>query len=87
MKKILVHINVPQVDCNYDIMIPPKEKIINIINIVNKNIKNTYNEYMISMISSNSSLYNKYSGIKYDTSLIIEDTDIVNNTYLVLINE
>ena len=84
MKKILVHISIPQVDCNYDIMIPPKEKIINIINIVNKNIKNIYSDYNIS---SNSSLYNKYSGIKYDNSLLIEDSDIVNNTYLVLINE
>lgn len=81
--KILIKLQVPEIDEEYDIFIPVNKRIGNIILLLNKaitelsngdyNLKDTY------------SFYNKETGERYDEKLLIRQSNIRNGTNIVLI--
>ena len=80
--KVLVEIIVPVIEQNYDLYLPINKKIGNIINLIEKAI-NEFNEDAFGM-SPSISLYNSYTGVKYDNNEILRKTDIRNGSKLVL---
>lgn len=81
--KILVILNLPELDENYDIMIPISRKIGNIIELISKFLsEETEEKYKIDL---HKNLYNKESGQRYNNNQLVIETDIRNGTRLVLI--
>lgn len=80
--KVLVNIVVPQLDKNFDILLPINKKIGNILELIDDALQEL-NDYYNKDTSVN--LYNKYTGQKYMLGSRILDTDIRNGTVLILI--
>ena len=81
--KVLVTINVPSLEQSFDIVVPVNRRIHNVIALVKKslfdisghafNMENIY------------TLYNAETGAPYDMNMLIRDTDIRNNSRLILL--
>ena len=81
--KVLVTVNVPSLEKSFDIFVPVNRRVHNVIALVNKslfdisghafNMENTY------------TLYNAETGAPYDMNSLIRDTDIRNNSSLILL--
>lgn len=81
--KVLIILNVPEIDETYDMMIPISRKVGNIIELISKFlIEVTDNKYKIDI---HKNLYNKETGQRYNSNTLVIDTDIRNGTRLVLI--
>lgn len=81
--KVLVILNIPEIDESYDIMIPISRKVGNIIELISKFLnEETDGQYKIDI---NKNLYNKESGQRYSNNQLVVETDIRNGTRLVLI--
>lgn len=81
--KVLVILNIPEIDESYDIMIPISRKVGNIIELISKFLnEETDGQYKIDI---NKNLYNKESGQRYSNNQQVVETDIRNGTRLVLI--
>ncbi len=78
MNKILVNITIPVLEKSYDLWIPVNKKINNIIILIIKGIDN-YNPKFLPK------LYNKLTGENYDGDAIVQDTNIMNASELILI--
>lgn len=80
--KVLVQLIVPDVDEKYDIYLPLNKKIGKVIELLNKSVAEmTDGEYEGS---NKTCLYNRYTGARYDFNSSVYDTDIRNNTILIL---
>lgn len=81
--KVLVHINVPEIDEEFDIYIPINKKIGNILILLNKAINELSNGVL--PISNSNVLYNCFTGERYRYDSVLIDTNIRNGTRLVLL--
>ncbi len=80
--KILVVLNVPEIDEVFDLYIPVNRKVGNIIELLKKLIDDvTDNSYEIT---DSVCLYSKQNGLKYDNNSLVYDTDIRNGSGLIL---
>ena len=82
--KVLVKLLIPEIDEEYDLFLPINKKIGNIILLLNKAI----NELSNNLFEGNnySELYNALSGEIYKPDVLLKNTNIRNNTKLVLIS-
>ena len=81
--KVLVTINVPSLEKSFDIFVPVNRRVHNVISLIKKslfdlsghafNVENIY------------TLYNAETGSAYDMNSLIRDTDIRNNSRLILL--
>ncbi len=82
--KVLVKLLVPEIDEEYDIFLPINKKIGNIIILLNKAINEMSNNVFIE--NNYSELYNATTGQTYEPNILLNDTNIRNNTKLILIS-
>ena len=80
--KVLVKVIVPELDKSYDVFIPINRKIGNIIGLLNKSISDM-NEDCFE-ISNKRCLYNRYTGTRYNFNNLLYETDIRNDSVLIL---
>ncbi len=83
--KVLVKLNVPELDITYDIMIPTNEIMWKIKKLLIKSISDL-NRIKID-INKNYILLNKNNNRMYNNNEIVYNTDIRNSTELILISD
>lgn len=81
--KILIKLIVPELDKTYDLFIPISKKVGNIIKLVNKGLEELNNDVYFG--NKHQFLYNRYTGVRYNVNSLIYETDIRNDTILILI--
>lgn len=81
--KVLVKLLVPEIDEEYDLFLPINKKIGNIINLLIKAV----NELSNNAFQGNNltELCNSNTGEIYEIDILLKNTDIRNNTKLVLL--
>ena len=81
--KVLVSVNVPQLECKYDIYVPVNRKIHNVIGM----IKNSLQDLSQGAFDANGNymLYNRENGMAYDMNILVRDSDIRNGSKLILL--
>ena len=80
--KVLIRLIVPDIDEKYDVYLPLNKKIGKVIELLNKSVAEMSDgEYLGS---TKTCLYNRYTGARYDFNSRVCDTDIKNNTILIL---
>lgn len=82
--KVLVSLNIPEIDKDYDIYLPVNKKIGNIICLLNKAINELSDG--VFPISEYNCLYNAETSEIYSLNVLLINTDIRNGTRLVLIS-
>ena len=83
--KVLVNINVPEIDKNFDVYLPINKKIGNIIILLNKLINElTDGEFTLS---KDNRLYNLTTKELYTSDILLANTNIRNGTLLVLLTK
>lgn len=80
--KVLVRLIVPEIDKTYDVLLPISRKIGNILYLLNKGLEEQNGNSFKA--NNHGSLYNRYTGTRYSVNSIIYDTDIRNDTILVM---
>lgn len=81
--KILIKLIVPELDKSFDLFIPISKKIGNIIELINKGLEELNNDVYFG--SKRQFLYNRYTGVRYNVNSLVYETDIRNDTILILI--
>lgn len=83
--KVLINLNVPEIDQSFDIYLPINKKVGNIINLLNKAINElTDGEFELSL---NNKLYNKTTKELYQSDILLANTNIRNGSSLVLLSK
>lgn len=83
MNKVLVTVEVPILEKEYDIFIPVNKKILLVIELVGSAVKELSNdEYKLR---PNSYLYNKMTGLPYDTNNTVKEDGIKNGDRIILL--
>ena len=83
--KVLVSLFIPEIDKKYDIYLPINKKVGNIINLLNKTINElTIGEYQLSNCNV---LYNVVTKEKYQSDILLANTNIRNGSQLVLLSK
>ena len=83
--KVLVNINVPEIDKNFAVYLPINKKIGNIIILLNKLINElTDGEFTLS---KDNRLYNLTTKELYTSDILLANTNIRNGTLLVLLSK
>lgn len=82
--KVLVSLNVPEIDKTYDVYLPVNKRIGNIICLLNKAINELTDG--VFPISEYNSLYNVDTSEVYSLNALLLNTDIRNGSKLVLIS-
>ena len=81
--KVLVSLSIPEIDKKYDVYLPINKKIGNIINLLNKSISElTDGEFILSTANS---LFNATTKEKYESDILLANTNIRNGTELILL--
>lgn len=82
--KVLIKLLVPEIDEEYDLFLPVNKKIGNIINLLIKAV----NELSNNIFQGNNltELCNANTGEIYEIDVLLKNTDIRNNTKLVLLS-
>lgn len=82
MEKVLVKVYVPMIEKIYDLWIPSHKKIYNVIILLVKAINELSNgNYQVESLPY---LYDKITGIKYDVTISVKESNIRNGTELIL---
>lgn len=81
--KVIVKLIVPEIDKTYDVLLPVSKKIGNIIELLSKSLSELNNENF--KFTKKLCLYNSYNGMRYNFNNLIIETDIRNDSILVLI--
>lgn len=81
--KVLVKIVVPEIDKTYDVFLPISRKIGNIIGLLNKSISDMNEDCF--PVSTKKCLYNRYTGTRYNFNNLLSETDIRNDSVLILL--
>lgn len=81
--KVLVKLIVPELDKTYDIMLPLNKKIGSVIKLINKALEDLNDG--IYKGNEHQCLYNRYTTIRYNFNSYVYETDIRNDTILILI--
>ena len=81
--KVLVKIIIPEIEETYDVFLPINLKVGNII----KKLGDTICEISDNSFVNNNKrcLYNRYTGFRYEFNSLIAETDIRNDSILILI--
>lgn len=81
--KVLVRLNVPSLEEKYDVYIPVNRKINNVI----KMLKATLSEISLGVFNKDVDyiLYNAQTGDMYDMNKLVRDTDIRNDSQVILL--
>ena len=82
--KVIVNINVPEIDTSFDVYLPVNKKIGNIILLLNKAINEMTNGHY--PLSTTNLLYNVDTKEVYESDKMLLNTNIRNGTKLILIN-
>lgn len=82
--KVLVKLDVPEIDQTFDIYLPVNKKMGNIINLLNKAVNELTNG--IYPLADTNKLYNKDTKEIYEPDVLLAYTDIRNGTRLFLIS-
>ncbi len=83
--KVLVSLTIPEIDKKYDVYLPINKKIGNIINLLNKSISEiTDGEYILS---NGNILYNVMTKERYQSDILLANTNIRNGTCLILLSK
>ena len=81
--KVLVAVNVPSLENEFDVYIPVNRKIYSVINMLKTSLfelsQGSFN------IASNYVLYNADNGLIYDMNLLVRETDIRNGSRIILL--
>lgn len=81
--KVLIILNIPELDETYDMMVPVSRKVGNLIELISKFLLEiTDGKYKVDV---HKNLYNKESGHRYNNNTLVIDTDIRNGARLILI--
>lgn len=81
--KVLISVNVPQLECSYDVYVPVNRKIHNVIGMIKKSLQQLSQGSFD--VNSNYMLYNKETGIAYDMNILVRDSDIRNGSTVILL--
>ncbi len=81
--KVLVTINVPSLEKSFDIFIPVNRRVHNVIALVKKSLYDLSGHAF--QVDNMYVLYNAETGDAYDMNSLIRDTDIRNNSKLILL--
>ncbi|MBQ9013545.1 MAG: hypothetical protein IJ094_08355 [Bacilli bacterium] len=81
--KVLIILSIPELDQDYDLMIPVSRKVGNIIELIAKFLKDETEEQY--EVVKNKNLYNRDTSQRYNNNVLVIDTDIRNGTKLILI--
>ena len=81
--KVLVTINVPSLEKSFDIFIPVNRRVHNVIALVKKSLFDLSGHAF--QMEGVYTLYNEETGNAYDMNQLIRDTDIRNNSRLILL--
>ena len=82
--KVLIELIVPDLEKNYSILLPINKTIGNTIILLNKALREL-NDNQNLFIGDNNCLYNQRTNMRYNSNLLIKDTDIRNSTKLILL--
>lgn len=82
--KVLVKLLVPEVDIECDVFLPINKKIGNIINLLNESIEEMTNGEL--KLSNSNKLYNSLTNERYQSDVLLINTNIRNGSILVLIS-
>ena len=81
--KILISIEIPNIEKKYDLFIPINKKIGTIKSLIEKSlVELTDNAYQPK---ENSNFFSKETGIIYDVNQTVRDTDLKNGSKVILI--
>ena len=83
MNKVLVKLNVPLLEKEYDIWLPLNKKISNVIVLLVKDVNEFCGGYYTP--KEMPLLYDKITGYAYNVNLTIKDANIKNGTEIILI--
>ena len=79
--KVLISLYIPSINKSYDIYVPVNKRVHDIIKMINESlVELTNGDYTPNYVS----FYNLGTGTRYSMNLLIRDTDIRNNTRIVL---
>lgn len=81
--KVFIELIVPDIEQNYSISLPTNKTIGNIIILLNKALREL-NDNPQLFINDNNCLYNQQTNERYNSNLLLKDTDIRNSTKLIL---
>ncbi len=81
--KVLVKLIIPEIDQEYDVVLPINKKIGNIINLLNESIDELSSGELVK--SKSNKLYNAITNEKYPSDILLANTNIRNGTILILI--
>lgn len=81
--KLLVIVQIPQIDEELDIYIPLNKNIATIINLISKSINENKDSNYLDYTKL--SLYNSDTGIKYNSETVVRDSTIRHATKLILL--
>lgn len=81
--KLLVEIIIPELDESFNVFLPVNKKVGNILELFHKSVIDLTNGNYAP--NPNAVFYNRETGIKYESDVLIKDTDIRNGTILILI--
>lgn len=79
--KVLISLYVPSINKSYDIYVPVNKRVHDVINmVISSLVELTKGDYAPGYVS----FYNLGTGTRYSMNSLIRDTDIRNNTRIVL---
>ena len=84
MNKVLTCLYVPEIDKTYEIFLPLSKRIGEIIELLNASINELSSDELKK--SDTNTLYNRDTGRRYDKNEVLANTDITNNTNLILLS-
>ena len=81
--KVLVTVNIPSLEVKYDMFIPVNKSIYNVIGMMKKSL------FSLSLgsfdLNRDYLLYNEDTGNVYEMNVLVRDTDIRNNSKIILL--
>ena len=81
--KVLISVNVPQLESKYDIYVPVNRKIHYVIGMIKESLQQLSQGAFD--VNNNYMLYNKETGIAYDMNILVRDSDIRNGSKVILL--
>ena len=79
--RVYVTLDVPILDCKYELLVPIDRRIHDLISLLRKNIPELTENYYKNKIPN---IFNKSNGELYDMNMLIKDSDIKTGTRLIL---
>lgn len=82
--KVLVNINIPEIDLEFDMYLPLNKKISTVLILIDKAISQTHKRTYF--LTKKSLLMDYENGTKYDGESLVKDTDIKNGSKLIILS-